>query len=301
MSVSAQEVPTRLKTFESQIHSRYQIDSFGGIAEYTVIQPEILKPGALPILIAGGWGEGIASLQDSARVVCEGGHEVILVDHTKDLGNPTEYPNIWLPSVTVQNANTINKILSNEGISRAHVIAHSRGGLEATLAALQEPERFKSIIFANSAGLIGEDKFLPMAVRFGRNIGRYATKDFENPRANSRLIAGALKYLATNPRRTWQEFNTVADITIASSLADLRQAGIKVGVIQAPADHGFPVKRVEQQVDAFTDNNNADIYTRTASNAGHEDIVIKASDSRGTMRTALEMINRFERSELDGE
>lgn len=271
----------------------HSIESFGGKLEVVDITPE--HPASdVPVLIAGGWSEGSWSLEQSAEEISEGNNprRVLLIDHARH-GKPdtdSDYSR-----ETNHRANSLLSALDELGIEKADVIAHSEGALDAVLAAVQYPEKFRSLVLVAPAGMIGEDSFLRLAGRFMPKQAKSLTKDLkENPKIANRVNLGGLAYISKNPAKATRELSAIANTPIDEVLVDLRQAGVHIGLIQSHADPVFPASRIEQHVVLDEVQGNVDAYASVAAkDAGHDDLLIHPERST---RAAVQLIEQFERN-----
>jgi pimeloyl-ACP methyl ester carboxylesterase len=265
------------------------VESFGGKAKFVDIRPESLVS-EIPVLVAGGWAEGSKSLGQVGREISVGGRRAILVDHARfgKVQDRSDYP-----AEIVHKANTLLAVLDEVGIDKVDVIAHSEGALNAVYAAMQQPERFRSLILVAPAGMIGEDSVLALAGRFAPKVIRGLSKDFvENPKAAFIINSTGLPYMAKNPAKAAREVKTIADTTIDSALVDLRHSDIQIGLIQSHSDPVFPAERIEKHIVLDDELGNVDAYASVAAkDAGHDDLLIHPERST---RAAMQMIEQFE-------
>lgn len=289
----------KIKTpsFEEQIHNKSTVESHGGIANYTYFKNESPREGVLPVLVAGGWSEGTASLRDSAEVVYKDGRSVILVDHARD-GRQKDQTDNTNPE-TAQRAHTLLGVLDAENLKKVDVIAHSQGALDAVVAAKLHPERFNSIVLVAPAGLIGEDSVPRLVSRFVPKIIRGITKDAReikqrDPESAKRFANAGPSYIKANPMKGLREVGAIARTQIDQDLLDLREAGIKIAVLQSQGDRGFPANRIGKQVIIHELEGNIDAYASVAAkDAGHDDLIIHPE--RAT-QAAVDLLNSLSQS-----
>lgn len=290
---------------ESPAENLQLTEGLGGKANYSYRRPEVIKEGSLPVLIAGGWSEGTASLQDTADEVLKDGREVITLDHNRSdikLTSPdNDHPE------TLHRAETIMTILDTEQLGRVDVIAHSEGALDIELAARHYPNRFRNIILVAPAGMIGKDSMLGLLGRFSRKVARGYFVDLKeikqrDPQSAKRFEKAGPEYFKANPKKGLREIGAIAASQIDQGLVDLRSKGIKIGLLQSHADRGFPDKKIYENTvvaEAINDSSSQDLqmvvdsYASVASKrAGHDDLIIHPERAS---RAALDMLSDLEK------
>ncbi|MDO8507035.1 MAG: alpha/beta hydrolase [bacterium] len=265
------------------------VESFGGESKFVDIQPSLESQiSNIPVIVAGGWSETPKSLQDVGEEITSKGRRTILVEHARSGGkdkDQTDYP-----PETQQRANTLLVTLDKLNIDKADIIAHSEGALDAVFAAMQSPERFRSLILVAPAGMIGEDSIPALSARFSKKIVRGWTKDArENPKAAYRLNTGTPQYVAKNPVKAIREIKDISSITIEEALTDIKESGVNVSIIQSQSDQVFPSERINKNVVL---GENVDRHASVVSeDAGHDDLIVHPERST---RAALQMIDQFE-------
>ncbi len=304
--------------FITQLDELHGVESWGGTADYIYFRHESPKENSLPVLVAGGWSEGTQSLRDTAQVIFEDGREVILVDHARS-GGPkadeidygftaeetttadlsTESSSLPHPEA-VHKAQSLLNILDDAGLETVDVIAHSEGTINAVLAATLQPERFRNIILVAPAGMIGNDSIPRLIGRFIPKVVRGATKDMReikqrDPESAKRFAKSGPDYLKNNPRKAIQEIGAIAHSRIDQQLADLRKAGVHIGLLQSHSDRGFPDSRINSHVVINKESGNVDAYASVAAkDAGHDDLIIHPGRST---RAALDILATLENLE----
>ena len=275
-------------SFEEQYKNAKNIESYGGAARYLDIRPEFSN-GELPILVASGWSEGRKSFHDTAKEIYSENLRVLLVDHARNGRVPEDSS---VNREIEHKANTLLGILDDTGIDKVNVIAHSEGTLNTIAAAIRKPEQFNVIILAMPAGLIGKDSVLKLAGRFVPKLARSISKDtYENPRIGTAVNVGGAAYIVKNPAKAAREVSAMANTTIDEVLGELREKGIKIGVLQSHSDTIFPDERIEKHIRLDGPFANVDSYASVvAKDAGHDDLMIHPE--RAT-RGALQMIGQF--------
>ena len=136
------------------------------------------------VLMMPGWGLGL----DSMRVLGEllgKWNQVIIVD-MPGFGKSPKPDADWN---TTQYAERMAKYIDEENISPAHILGHSFGGRVAIRLASHFPDKVKSVVLINSAGLqrqlTGPRKFKSMRSKFLSKSCKaidavFGTKTFQN-------------------------------------------------------------------------------------------------------------------------
>lgn len=271
------------KTFENQFDHQLTLETQGGTARYVYVEPEELaSPDALPVLVSGGWSVGIKSLRDAAKVLHDYGYSAILVEHE--------------PSTLSGKADTILRVLDELEIPKVNAITQSEGAITTAMAALRAPERFKTLILEAPAGLSGKDSTGRLIGRFALKTGMVATYDFaRNPGAVYNFMSSSSQYIARSPRRSLREVKAIAGTSINETLAKVREAGVKVGVVQSRADRGFSHKKIYEQLVYENGDDlglHVDAYASIANRrAGHDHIILNAPQA---IKCALQLIGNLE-------
>lgn len=287
----SEQPPT--KNIEEQLKDVRTVESYGGQASYVELTPDEVK-GDLPVLVAGGWSEGRNALKGTGEELFDNGYHTVLVDHARH-GKPSAESFDSFDKETHHKANTLQKVLEATNIDKADVIAHSEGSLNAVLAALQNPDKFGSLVLVAPAGMIGSDSIFKLAGRFASKVARGATKDvIDNPRIAANLSLGVQSYVAKNPAKSSSEVSALANTTIDDALAYLRHQGVRVGILQSAKDPVFPANRIKDHVMLDGPYQNVDSYASVANRkAGHDDLLINPERSTLAAVQMLETLRQM--------
>jgi pimeloyl-ACP methyl ester carboxylesterase len=108
----------------------------------------VQRPADLPIVVLHGWGAQIEAVESIvAPLAAE--TEVIAID-LPGFGQSAEPPEAWSSE---EYAQFVAQLLESEGVSRCHLIGHSRGGAIAICLAVQQPALIGRLVLCDSAGL----------------------------------------------------------------------------------------------------------------------------------------------------
>lgn len=106
------------------------------------------EPTDLPIVVLHGWGAHIEAVESIvAPLAAE--TEVIAID-LPGFGESADPPEAWSSE---DYARFLGDLLDSEGISRCHLIGHSRGGAMAICLAVQRPALIGRLVLCDPAGL----------------------------------------------------------------------------------------------------------------------------------------------------
>lgn len=125
--------------------SRAEID---GIAVRLVRIGAAGDPADLPVLVLHGWGASIEAVAPIVAPLAER-TEVLALD-LPGFGESDDPPEAW---GSEDYARFVAALLERAGISRCHLVGHSRGGAIAICLAARRPELVGRIILCDSAGL----------------------------------------------------------------------------------------------------------------------------------------------------
>jgi pimeloyl-ACP methyl ester carboxylesterase len=108
----------------------------------------VRQPADLPIVVLHGWGAHIEAVESIvAPLAAE--TEVIAID-LPGFGESAEPPEAWSSE---DYAEFVARLLESEGVSRYHLIGHSRGGAIAICLAVRQPSLLGRLVLCDSAGL----------------------------------------------------------------------------------------------------------------------------------------------------
>jgi len=221
-----------------------KIRRVAGDLEVTDLFPETLKD-EVPIIIIPGWGETPATHKDTLNTIATLGRRAIAIKIPRLGGARSEG---GYPRSEYNKALALIDTLNKKGLRKVDLIAHSEGAIQAIIAALNNPERFRGIVFVDPAGLTGKDSTVKLATRFVSMLAKDARRMVKAPgdkKVNMlRAAAEATKYFLSNPPRGVQEANAVSAADIYEMLTVLKEVGIKVAIIHGVDDSIFPMKKL---------------------------------------------------------
>jgi len=251
------------QAFEAQFKNREEIDLFGTKFEIVDVSPEQLKT-EVPVLIAPGWTEDMEFFKEGIRILVEKGRRVICLEHPR---HGSEMDNIdpelkkLYPVEELRKAFALLSIIDQKGLDKVDVIAHSEGGINTAIAAILEVERFKNIVFANSAGMIGPDNFPKLSTRFNMfTLGEVKelmySDDLKRQGDIQNIIRKLGEYLSSNILRATKESVAIANVQIQDMIGYLHGEGVGITILTSEDDGLFPPEKIkevmnEKHVDHF--------------------------------------------------
>lgn len=266
----SETVPTSgIEKEKTAFERRYVTSEVIGGEETLVVDalPEVETGG--PILVAPGWGTTIHTNAGMMELFHSQGHRVLSVDHPRhgdDMTHLTQqdeqrahdFPKAELRKA----ANLIETLDTHELKEQVDCFAFSEGALNTMLAAYMHPEKFRTIILAEPAGLIGDDNLISLALRF-RSQGKsdangvpsltpLTLDDGERARQIQQVKETweqeSNEYIGANKMRTAAELWAIATMKIDDLIAAVREAGVKVIVVSAVDDQVFPTKTMAERL-----------------------------------------------------
>lgn len=223
---------------------REEFDTPYGVLKFSEFAPHTLRSD-IPLLLASGWSETIESLEETVLALASIGRRVFVLDYS-ELIYQIDAEN-GFPASGHTKAQAFLALLDKKEIQKVDVIAHSEGAINATIAAMVAPGRFRSIIFVAPGGFMLRDNFFKLAYRFTKNILQtiqHANK--ENKESRFQYVKEVLSYFVKNPIQTLQEALAISRFRVAPLLADLGERGILTYVIHGDRDAIFPAQDVKE-------------------------------------------------------
>lgn len=224
-----------------------------GRVDFTDVRPEHPKT-EVPLLLAPGWGGDIAaSFKEGMRTYAERGRRSIAIEHPQTVKQVSERIPAEVktsnPIVEVRKAAAMLEFLDKQGIDKADVLAHSEGAIYTLLAATVAPERFRSIVISNPAGMLGKDNLIKFSLRAMRGVGKpgapFPGEKWQTP-PELQKGGGVLGYVARHPREALGDFVAITESDVYHLLKDLHDKGVRIAVIAAVEDKMFQMKDLQK-------------------------------------------------------
>lgn len=301
--------------FEEQFKKREKIETEGGVVEVVDINPDaegtpflmapawgctmnVYEPAIETLSRGSGWDDedGI-EMPETKNSEAEVKNRVISLDYAR-FGGLSAYPKKTAqeavkkyseeemeekvekilkesPGEFIRESMAILGVLENKGIESVDAVAHSASAISVVLAALINPEKFKSITLFGGSGLKGNDTFTRLVKGFAAQGKRAETlKEIPGykPRNDDEEVPGikaipitetekkvaavaqkeAAKYFGKNPYRALMEGIAISksNSQIHEVLRILRKKGVSICVIAPVDDPVFPMKDIQKIVKA---------------------------------------------------
>ena len=219
--------------------------TIGGSIEVVVLKPEHLKT-EVPLVLVPGWAATAEVHKRNSILFAEAGRRTIVISAPHGIPVvPGEYKNI--PVAEARKAAAIEYALQTKLVNRTDVVTHSEAAIFVTVAALKQPERYRSITYVAPAGLIGADGFWQLARRFNADrIRQISELGKEKGRWSQTLIAlrEAGKSIASAPLKSIEEVMAIAHAQIQVDIRALHDKGVKIFVVHPAGDEVFPMARM---------------------------------------------------------
>ena len=197
------------------------------------------------------------SFKDGMRLLSESGRRVISLEHPRH-GSEMDEVDVDLkklfPTEELRKALAFLAIIEQKGLDKVDVIAHSEGGINTAIAAVLETDRFHKIVFANSAGMIGNDNFIKLSTRFNNfTLGEIKdllySEDLNRQSSVQNIIKKLCAYLVTNPLRATRESVAISRLQIQEMIKYLHDEGVGIVILTSEDDNVFPPARVENVIE----------------------------------------------------
>lgn len=241
--------------FEDQFRMKKSIAVCGGTIETVDICPVRAKTN-VPILFAPGWGGTPEMYKDTLRVFSAQKRRVLSLAHMleeAELEDVAEEEKNLFPGAQLRKALSLLVLLREKGVDKTDIVAHSEGAINAVIAVSLAPDRFRHIVLVSPAGLIGEDTFAKLFVRFvvsmvtdadEMDAGRSPAEKARSLRA----LREILKYFGINPIKALKEASAIAEIRTHGMLKNLCAGGHGIAVVAAVRDPVFSMEKLQKMV-----------------------------------------------------
>ena len=236
----------------SPFQPRFEPQKLNAEADYIDVSPK--EPTQeLPILYSPGWGIHSSVLRPIVASFVEEGRRTIAIGAPHGIGAQTKRD---LPMPESRKVESILEVLRQRGVDKVDAVAHSESGLALTAAALEHPEKFRTIVLVNAGGLIEHDSPLKVATRTVMDtvkdlgmkakalfIGGYQAGDAQKTGNLLRMVAMQQPVTNANPLRSMKEIEYIGKGDIRERLKQLQEKGVRVIVVQTTGDEAFPPER----------------------------------------------------------
>lgn len=238
------------KIFEKQYKKFEVVDGGDRKIKIThLIPPNVSSD--IPVFIAPGWSETSGVFKEVLRHMFRYGREIITLDHPPRGGDQ----NVAHPEHSrndLRKASNLIKVLEARAVDRADFVTHSEGAINTTVAALIAPELFRSIIYVNPSGMIGDMKFIHavrgILAKLSDDISRAVREKEIRKQYRNRHVQGVL-YVLQNPLRAISEVFSTSTKEIHHLIKQLKEHNIRIGIIAGDDDVLYPAEKIKKYVD----------------------------------------------------
>ena len=248
-------------TWEEQFKNPEQIELYGEYKmEVIDLKPE--KPiSEVPAIFLRGWGTTADVYKTNLKEIARAQRRAIAIDepHGIDIENlPDEerFKGQEIPEVELRKVTALLKTIDEKELVQVDLITHSEGAIYGSYAALLRPDKVRSMVVVDPAGMVGEDKqgrllagaALDVALqtaRIYRNILKQGGIDaFKKSMIGGRDVA---KVVASNPKHQLESIAVIAESQVHEILETLRDLGIKIAIIHGVDDKFFSMEKVQKK------------------------------------------------------
>lgn len=206
--------------------------------------PETLRF-AIPVVIAPGWGGTPKAYEGLVAELVALGRRVLFLftPHGIDMKKDVEQ----LPDAELRKAAALIEALERKSIDKIDIIAHSEAGIWVALAARQMPEKFRSIVLLNPAGMMGKDSLKRLAFGFTKDTLDHIIRGIRDRSLREpvfRSLRLGLDTLRADPVSAVRQVLAIANTDTRDTLQDLRRNGVRIGLLQTVHDRTFPPEKV---------------------------------------------------------
>lgn len=264
--------------FEKQWGAHARLRACAGKLAIYDAAPAVMKD-SLPVVLCAGWMERPRMIRPRARALFARSRRVLTLDTARS-GGMSVPPYLRkfqsrFGQVELRKACALLALLEEKHIPRADLIAHSEGALFALAAALARPEKFRTLILVNPAGLVGEDGAFALTARFLRELsmrGRSLALAAEGKepvnlaalRLGAADILGAVGTFLAHPLGALASVRSIARADLRGLVREARGKGLRVGIVHSTADQIFPDPRMHDalagEVDEFIEPKGSHVW-----------------------------------------
>lgn len=221
---------------------------------------------------------------------------------TADLG--IELPESTYPKPQVERAVVMNEVLAQKGIEKVDLVAHSEGGLNGTIAAAQQPDRFRHFVLVAQPGVTDTQSYVEIVKRAIRNKKFTDTdKDEAAPERLSRHerseqeIKGWVKDRGV-VKGTIESMNP-GRVDVSDEVRELHGIGHGVSIVAGADDEMLPMKEYQRDkagAGRSADSLGVDGFYSVAS--GHAEMEINGEEYGYLANSALDaLIQKYQPSD----
>lgn len=210
----------------------------------------------IPLIVAPGCGGTEALYHEDIREFVDAfGRRVITLDHPKRHKHAQSVTS-KIGEIKVKARNILD-IIHQKNLEKVDIVAHSRGAIDAILAASEHPEYIRNIVLVAPAGFMKDDSFRKLALRFAQNIfsrrpdslAHIPLSEQEKKLASwSFKIETILHCVYGNLLNILEEIKEIAESHVYEKLGALKEHGVKIIIIAPVDDKVFPIGKLQEMV-----------------------------------------------------
>ncbi len=257
-SLNLNETPS----LEKQIESLESIEVYGGELNVVDLSPEKKKTDVASVWLKG-WGTTSKIFRDNLISLAETGRRVLAVDnpHGISVENLTEEEKSKLEPtspIELQKITALLKLLEVKELEKVDLVTHSEGAIYGVLAAMLRPEKFRSLVLVDPAGMVGEDNqgrlikeaVLDIALQIGRIFKKMKNIDWQALSKTLGANSDFNRVIAASPKGTHETIGEISETQIDEILILLKSLGLKIAIIHGVDDKFFSMERVQNMTKA---------------------------------------------------
>ncbi|OGN10023.1 MAG: hypothetical protein A3J46_04105 [Candidatus Yanofskybacteria bacterium RIFCSPHIGHO2_02_FULL_41_11] len=221
-----------------------------------------------------GWGTTPDSYKDNIVGLAEKGRRVLAVDNVYGVeGTSAEgvdaqkAKELGLEGLMLDKVVAYLKMLDmKKGLDKVDVVAHSEGAIHAIYAAMLRPDRFRSMVLVDPAGMVGEDNKKRLLAGAAIDIMHLQGLNLfkrEGLGGMVRKSGKAAKELGKSYRagldkssmfnrvagKGWESIGIISKTKIHELLEAVRAQGIKVSIVHGVDDKFFNMEDIQEMTE----------------------------------------------------
>ena len=238
------------------------LDLFDQKVELIDRESHRLNAHALPVLMVPGFSGNAEVVREHAAALAGRGRRTLCVNAPHGIAIEHHWHGHVLPFPQLRKAVALLGTLQKKKLSRVDAIGYSEASITIAIAARLQPEKFRTIVLMNPAGMIGNDSVLRLLLRFFfdklHEMGEEISRNFREKRSAREKMKAAFRILRektwcvlSDPLESTREIRAISRTQIHEWLRELQeQHGIKVAIVQSAGDRVFPRAKMDAFIEA---------------------------------------------------
>lgn len=236
----------------------------------------------VPVVLVPGWAITRRTLEPAAEELAQRGRRVLALESRRSGADGVAAKD---GLTRAADATLIAARLG--GQPHVDAVAQSAGAHAALLAAQSQPQRFRSIVLVDPAGLQGAEDFCSLALRFHAHIAGNIRRAVHAPEQRRRALGyqhqGAL-WIARAPVGALRDAAALAALDLRPLLLEAQSNGIRIGIIHGAVDSLMPMAGVQSTVTRAY----CDLFLSVQGE--HHELFIQAERYAGAASIALDLL-----------